>query len=410
MRIINPLASAYFRSATGWLGGKVVVFSLLGLLNQSLLTRNLTRTDYGLLVWLGTIIGLLAPVGLPGVSTAITGAVAKGFDGNFRKGSVQEILGGAVGGIILLGFAWYQWAVVGSHSGAFVFVAAAVVGPGIWLDTHTSFWNGKKDFRSIFWWSVMVRTIQVAATYGVFFISTNIVLVAVIQVGLQALANLFAVGTLLRSPHVGHQHSQEYAQYGVVSSWLYLVGTLSSQLDKLIIGIFFGLEPLALFTVGELLYQYIYKIPGSMLQQILSPRLAAMSVRDAVVWMRKRQWMIVVVVVAACGVTALALPSVYPLVFSAKYNDSITFAYLFLGCIVLGTPSMAVGSVFKAHAMKKETGISWAILALTPLAVVPLFGWWWGLIGIVAARGVTNAIAGVYYTLALSQIAKGNPA
>jgi len=407
MRIINPLASAYFRSATGWLGGKVVVFSLLGLLNQSLLTRNLTRTDYGLLVWLGTIIGLLAPVGLPGVSNSIRGAVAKGFDGNFRKGSIQEILGSMIGGVILLGFAWYQWAVMGSPTGAFVFVAAAVVGPGLWVDTHLCYWDGKQDFRAVFWWSVITRAVQVAATYAVFLISANIVLVAAAQVGLQALGNLVAVGALLRSRQVGHQYSAEYSRYGVFSSWLYLAGTLSAQLDKLIIGTFLGLEPLALFALGELLYQYLYTIPGGILQQMLHSRLARMPVHEAAMWLRQHQWILFVGVTAACGITALTLPYVYPLIFSAKYADSIKYAYLFLVCIVCAVPMMGVGTLFKAHAMKRETGISWAMLALTPLVLVPLLGWLWGPVGIILARCVTNASASVYYTYTLSRIAQG---
>ena len=408
MRIINPLASAYFRSATGWLGGKVVVFSLLGLLNQTHLTRNLTRTDYGLLVWLGTIIGLLSPVGLPGVSNAIRGAVAKGFDGNFRKGSMQEILGGAVGGLILLGFAWHQWAVSGSSAGAFIFVAAAVMGPGLWLDTHLCYWNGKQDFRAIFWWSVATRTLQVAATYGVFFVSKNIVLVAATQVGLQALGNLVAVGALLRSPQVGRQYSPEYSRYGYFSSWMYFAGVFSSQLlDKLIIGMFLGLDSLALFAVGELLYQYFFSVPRGILQQVLSPRLAQMSGREAAVWMRQHQWLPIGGLAAACGIAALVLPYVYPLVFSAKYNASIQYAYLFLVCIVCSAPGLWVESLFRAHAMKRETGVSAAITSLTPLVLVPLFGWLWGAVGIILARCVTQAAASIYFTYALSRIARG---
>jgi O-antigen/teichoic acid export membrane protein len=60
------------------------------------LTHYLAREDYGLLVWVGTIIALLAPFGLPGISTSITGAVAKGYDGNFTRGTWLEMAGGGL--------------------------------------------------------------------------------------------------------------------------------------------------------------------------------------------------------------------------------------------------------------------------------------------------------------------------
>lgn len=76
------------------------------------------------------------------------------------------------------------------------------------------------------------------------------------------------------------------------------------------------------------------------------------------------------------------------------------YAYLFLGCILLGSPAFMVGALIKSHGMHKETKISWMILNLTPLILLPLFSWLWGLVGIVVARVCTNlCISSYYYNL-----------
>jgi len=132
----RPFASVYFRSASGYLAGKFLIVSLAGLANQYLLTHYLAVKDYGLLVWAGSILALLSPFGLPGISNSIVGAVAKGYDGNFRRGTWLEMLGGTFGGLVLLGLGSYYWFFVDNYPRALVCVVAGVLGPGLWLDTH----------------------------------------------------------------------------------------------------------------------------------------------------------------------------------------------------------------------------------------------------------------------------------
>ena len=189
--------SEYLRYAGGYLGMRFAFISLFGLMIQYLLTHYLGREDYGLLVWVAMVIALLSPLGLPGMSTSIMGAVAKGYHGNFRRGTLMEIAGGTVGGIVLLAIAAYYWFFQHDPVKTLIFIVAGVFGPGLWLDTHLFYWNGRKDFKAIFWWSVPVRFCQLAVTGGVLLFSSNPVLIFAFQTAVLVLANFRAVRKII---------------------------------------------------------------------------------------------------------------------------------------------------------------------------------------------------------------------
>ena len=404
----RPFASAYFRSAGTYLVLKLVFFSLAGLVGQYLLTHYLRKEDYGLLVWAGTIIALLSPFGLPGISTSITGAVARGYDGNFRRGTWLEIMGSTLGGLVLLGIAGYYRYWTHEETKFLVFLVAGVLGPGLWLDTHICYWNGKGNFKAIFWWSVPVRLLQLAAIALVFSFSTDPVLVFGVQTVIQVFANIAAPYGIMRYSNVNRNVSEDFQIYGNFTNWLYLGGSVSAYLDKLIIGLFFGLESLAVFSVGELVYTYFYKTPASMLSQIFMPRLAEMELREAARWVRKRQPYLVLMIIVLMAALAIVVPIIYPLMFSSKYKDSIYYCQLFLICIVLGSPTFLSGTILKSHAMKNETFKSWLLLTIFPLILLPSFSYFWGLKGLVFARGVTNIAISSYYIFLIKKLSMSN--
>lgn len=402
----RPFASAYLRSASGYLGGKLAIFSIAGLLGQYLLTNFLSKNDYGLLVWAGTIISLLAPFGLPGISTSITGASAKGFDGNFVKGTYQEMLGGTIGGVVLLGFAAYYWHFSHDLTKTLIFVAAGVLGPGLWLDTHICHLNGKKNFRAIFLLTVPIRLAQLAATAIILYFSSNPLYVFLVGTGIQVASNICAALGIIRFGRVNREFSKEYSSFGWLSNHNYVLGTLTSQIDKLIIGAFFGLENLAVFAVGELIYNYFYKVPKNMLDQIFMPRLAEMSVREAAIWIKKRQAVIMLGMLFVVLALALALPFGYRTLFSNKYNDSVLYAYLFLVNIFCSMPIFLTGAMIKAHRLKKETVIAQILISLTPMVLIIPFAYLWGLKGVVLSRIGQNVVVSGYCYILLKQKAR----
>jgi len=396
----RPFASKYFRYAGGYLAAKVAIFSLLGLVGQYLLTHKLTVNDYGLLVWVGTIIALLSPFGLPGISNSIAGAVAKGYDGNFRRGTWMEIIGGTLGGLVLLAFAAYYWIWLKDLTKAMIFLVAGVFGPGLWLDTQQCYWNGKRNFRALFWWSVPVRFLQLVATAAVLWYSTSPILVFFANTFIQVIANIGAAVGIIKYGNINNRNSEEFLSYGWVTNHLSILGTITSQIDKVLIGVFFSLEQLAIFAVGEMIYQYFYKLPKSFLDQIFIPRLAEMKLNEAATWVKKRQALIFIALVATLTLVGLAIPTAYNILFSTKYSKSVFYAYLYLANIVVSAPSLLVGATIRAHALKADVVVAQSIISITPLVLMVPFVLIWGLKGVVFARIAQNLVlSGYCYSL-----------
>lgn len=403
----RPFASAYFRSASSYLGAKLAIFTLAGLAGQYLLAHYLQKEDYGLLIWVGTIIALLSPFGLPGISTSITGAVARGYDGNFRRGTWLEMAGGTAGGLVLLGFAGYHWFWAHEGTKALIFIVAGVLGPGLWLDTHLCYWNGKKNFKALFWWAVPIRLLQLFATTAILlYFSSNPLWVFSVQTVIQVTANIGTAIGIMKLGGINKETSKEYQSYGWFSNYLYLFGTITSQLDRLIIGVFFGLEKLAIFAIGELIYNYFFKTPKSFLDQIFVPRLAEMRLGDASKWVKKRQPYLIIGMLALLLLIALSLPTAYRILFSEKYTESIFYAYLFLLNIFVSTPGFLVGAIFRSHGLKKESVIGQMIISLTPILLIPMFANFWGLKGVVFARIAQNIILSGYFRFFLMNSSK----
>lgn len=393
----KPFASDYFRSAVGYLTIKLAIITLCGLVSQYFLTHYLIKEDYGVLIWIGTIMVLLNPFGLPGISTSIIGSVAKGFDGNFRRGTWLEMVGGTIGGVVLIGFGTYYWFWTHDDTKALIFVVAGVLGPGLWLDTHQCFWIGKKNFKALFWWAVPVRIFQLFTTVAVLIISPNPVLVFSMQTVIQVASNIGAAVGIMIFGKLNNEFSIKFQSYGWFSSFLYIFGTIGSQVDKVVIGTFFGLEKLAIFAVAELINYYLFKIPKNLFHQIFVPHFAEKSLKDGSRWIYKQLPFLFISTIILLFMVGISLPTVYKILFSSKYVDSIYYAHLFLINVLVSSPVLFVEALIKSHGLKKESAIAQIIISLIPLVLIFPFAFLWGLKGIVFVRIAQNITLSSYY-------------
>jgi O-antigen/teichoic acid export membrane protein len=367
--LFKGLYSSYFGSAAMFLALRTLVVGAAGLISQSLLAHALEREDFGSLVWAWTMISVLAPFGLPGISASITGAVARGCDRNFVRGSVLELLGGLCGGMVFIAMAMTYYF---RHQEVlfWIFIIAGVTCAGVWLDTPLSLWNGRKNFRAIFMYSTLLRLTQLAVLVAVLHIAPYPAVVFASQAGLAAAGNIGVFLYLKRVGRLNDEYSREFEAYGWRYTWLSLAGTLSSYMDKLIIGTFFGLKNLAVFAIGELLYSYVFKEPSYFVAQIFIPRLAQMKLCDAIHWVCARYWYLAGTFVAAAILAAFLLPYVYPLLFSVRYSESIYYGYVFLVGVAASSPTVLLGALLISHALKRETTFLSCFIATAPLVTV----------------------------------------
>jgi O-antigen/teichoic acid export membrane protein len=372
------------------------------------MAHGLEKEDFGIVVWGWTMISILAPFGLPGISVSITGAAARGLDRNFLRGSIMELKGSLGAGMVLLAMAV---AYLCRHQPTlfWIFIVAAVTIPGVLLDTPLAFWNGKENYRAMFRFSVGLRLIQLGILVAVLRLAPYPVLVFGSQAGVVAVGNLGAFFYLRHSGGLGQGYSEEFESYGWRYTWLIVAGTLSSYLDKLIVGGFFGFKNLAVFALGELIYTYVFKVPSGLVTQIFIPRLARMGLGEAVCWVKRHYGYFAGSFILAAGIAALLLPVVYPLVFTASYAESVYFGYVFLAGAAASAPTVLLGALLKGHALQGETTALALFVAAVPLVTVTSGGLLGGVPGVAWGRVVGYAVISAGYIALLSMLSLRTP-
>jgi len=397
--------SSYYRSAAGYLILKIFVLGVAGLVSQSLMAHSLEKEDFGAVVWGWTMISILAPFGLPGISVSITGAVAKGFDRNFVRGSILELKGGLCGSVVFLAMA-LAYLFRNQEILFWIFLVAGITGAGVWLDTPMALWNGRKDFRAIFRFSAGLRLLQLTALIAVLRVAPHPAIVFASQAAVAAIGNIGALFYLLRASGLNNEHSKEFESYGWRYTWLTVAGTLSSHLDKLIVGGFFGFKNLAVFAIGELIYSFVFKVPSGFVTQIFIPRLAQMEIGGAVRWVRRHYWYLAGAFVAAAGIAALLLPVVYSLLFTVRYAESIYYGHVFLVGVAASAPTVLLGALLKGHALKRETTALTLFITAVPLVTVILGGLLSGVPGVAWGRVAGYAVISAGYIALLSALTR----
>lgn len=392
-RLLN---SSHYRSAAGYLILKTIVLGLAGIVSQAMMAHTLEKEDFGLVVWGYTMISILAPFGLPGISVSITGAAAQGLDRNFIRGSILELKGSLFAGLVLLAMA-AAYLYRDQPTLFWLFIIAAVTIPGVLLDTPLAFWNGRENFRSVFRFSTCLRLVQLGMLVAVLRLAPHPVLVFASQVAVAALANLGAFFYLQRSGGLNQGYSEKFESYGWRYTWLITAGTLSAYLDKLIVGGFFGFKSLAVFALGELIYTYVFKVPSAIMTQIFIPRLARMELGEAVRWVKRHYWYLAGFFMLAAGITSLLLPVAYPLLFTARYAESIYFGQIFLAGAAASAPTVLLGALLKGHALKKETTMLSCFITATLLSTVTIGGLWGGVPGVAWGRVAGYAVISAAY-------------
>jgi|GEM_PF-3298080 len=402
----NLLKSKYFFSSAGYLGGKFVFFSLFALGSQYLLAHNLSIESYGVIVWANTILSTLGFLSLPGLSQSLVSAVSKGFLGNYALAFKEKLVFSSLGALVISGVAGYYF-YKGQQQLSLVMFFSSLFSFGLWMDLQEAFWNGKKEFKKIFLFSSGIKLLQLILLFVTFKFTSSVVVVFATQMFLGAFSNLAMSWHIARSYGANKPYSKEYHDYGKYLSWLGVLALTAGQVDKWVVKGIAGLNSLAVYAVGQLIYTYFMKVPAGIMASIFQPRLAGMSVRDAAKWLLVRQPIILFSLTCLVAVVALVLPFVYPVLFSEKYKGSIYYAYWFLACVAVSGPQMLIGTLLKAHTLKKEMFISQVLLSVAPFLAIP-FGFLWGLDGVIWSRFVGMLALSVWYLFMVRHLANTN--
>lgn len=372
----------------------------LGLLLTIAFARLLSKEIYGQYNYIMAIIGILAIFSLPGMGTAITQAVARGYDRTLIMGIKEKFKWSILGSITVLGVGIYYF-LDGSILLGKCFMISSLLFPFFEnFAVYRAFLSGKMAFDKIAKYQVMTETLSILATFLAIYFTRNLMLILITSLASNALLRGYFFR--LTSKDIQSQSNDtEAISFGKHMTVAEIPEALRNHYDKLIIGIFLSFPELAIYSIAlgfsDLINPFRTIIPA-----LIFPKLSKMDKKTAYSEVRKRWPFIVLGFGILAGILITFCPYIIPLLFSQKYIESVLYAQLLLVSMIIAAPVPVINkALFPSQKRVNELyklRISSSVIAIVLLTLLVLN---FGLLGAVIAIILTRTY-NVLYSLKLA--------
>jgi len=391
----------YYVKNSSYLITARVVSTILGLLLSISFARFLPKEIYGQYGYIMSIIGILAIFTLPGMSTAITQAVARGHDRVLIEGTKERFKWSILGSIAVLGVGIYYFLNGSILLGKCLMISSLFFPFYQNFQTYNAFFSAKKQFGKVAKYQIIIRAISVPVTALVIYLSRDLMLILV--------ANLFTLsllrGYFFRSASKSMENEsndKEAIPFGKHLTVQNIPGMITAWGDKIIIGTLLGFPELAIYSIAKA-FSTLVRTSMAPIAELTFPKLSEMNEKEAYSAVKKRYLHLMLLTVAVCGVAIALCPYIIPLLYSVKYIDSVFYAQLLLVALVLGIPmSIFNKALFPSQ---REIGKLYKFRIFHPTIMIILFIILtpiYGLLGAVLARLIAN-LFGVIYSMRLAK-------
>jgi O-antigen/teichoic acid export membrane protein len=311
------------------------------------------------------IVTLVGTFCLLGTGQAVLLSAAQRMDGNLQR-LIRSKLWANFGGtcLILVAAAYYEYFARSSHSIALALAAAAFLFPVYNLsDTWTSWLNGRAHFSALAFGRILASALPLLGLAGAAVLGViELWILVVVYFVLLGIQNLFMLAKVY-STRENDRIDSSILSNGRHSNMSMMFGSLIA-LDVVILNHISSANEVAVYALA-LVFPELIKSLFAIVNQYFSPRL---SNGDSipVIWANLRLKFAAVCIffifIAIAG--WVCIPSLFPLLFSDKYSDSVDYAKWlwvfsalsgatsFLGVALLATKRLIfIYGVFVGHPM-----------------------------------------------------------
>ncbi len=332
-----------------------VVERLTGFVVMFVLFRMLTKEQVSEYSYIQTVLSICAIFAIQEFQNTVSQSVSRGFLGVYRQASLIALRWSLLGSLFLFGFAaWYG--IAGQLRLAYGFVIAAVIFPMFHGLSHwKGLYLGEKNFSGFALAESTNSLIKVMFIIIVFLSyltsfskidlkSTEswmkpvesqqaLLIIIFIYLAVPAAQNLRQSVRCFRRVSKNAPVENGALAYGLHANWFSAVGTVASNLDRVLIFTFLSSPLLAVFVAAEKFAEVLQSIVQD-LGATLAPKFAVMSGYTRSLNSKLKLFSFGMGVLIMLF-TILALPKLLLLVFGESYRESIIYAQLLMGGVAL---------------------------------------------------------------------------
>lgn len=372
-----------------WLTISNVVSSITAFLSSIAFAYFVPQDTFGIYQYILTVVGLLTIVTMPRINDAVSRAVSRGKEGEFRHGLHSRLRWGILASIGALAIAAY-YAIKGNAMFATAFVVVAAF---VWffdaLGLFIAYLKAKRLFREAVSYKVVGRVVTLGVTVLVIWQTQNLLAIVITYfVTLTVVRTVSHYLVVLRHPP-NAEYEPDTLRYGKSLSLLATFKTGVAQLDKILVYHYLGPVELAIYffatapvdqvrsafaALSDLASPKFSQADGSVLRSTLLPKL-----------LRFELVVLIPVVVAYIVV----IPYLFPLVFPA-YGDYVLYTQIYAFSLLF-FPATLLSTALVAQKRERALWVSRILMPLVRLCILIVAVQGWGLIGMTVGVVLVNA-------------------
>ncbi len=306
-----------------------VIQIVVGILLSVVLARFTSEKILGQYNFLISILTIFSIISLPGINVSLLRSVARKKHGTYKKAVKFSFLWSLAGLPLTLLIGAYYYFYDEQIIGIGIFVAA-IFSPLIFpFASWDSLYQGQSKF-SISTYFNSIKTVIIAGfvSVSIFFGKDNLILIFISYLASNTFTNLLFY--YLSFKHIKNddiENSWKKSSYKL--SLIAVISLIYDHADKIIIGVFFEPEKLAVYSIAVSIIIYL-RTAIKMLIRVIMPKLFAADKELLQNILRKYIVKFFVVLILGSIVFYFLLPFVITILYSTKYENSVFYAQIYL--------------------------------------------------------------------------------
>lgn len=367
----------YYLKSSFWVFAFQGIRILSALILSIIFARYASKEVFGNYSYILSILAILSIVSIPGLNLSMLRSIAKGYDGVYKKGVRLSFFWSLLGipCLLLVGGYYYFFNVriigIGLLLSAIVF--PFYYAPGFWAILL----QAKQKFFRFAQYSGVKQVVSTVIIIGAILISKgNLLIILACYLLTWTFFNLYYYFKCLRNVK-NNRADKNWKITGYRVSMISFISYIYDYLDKIIIGLFFGPIPLAIYSIAVSITIQLRTLVKEGFK-VVWPKIYRMKEQS----IRKNIKRLVILVFASslvCSVIIiLIIPYLLPLLFSDKYLPSVPFAQVYVMTIPLFS-LMALLEVFSygldmEKKVIKTRYVASAVNVILYLVLIPTMG------------------------------------
>ncbi len=360
-----------------WLNLNSIIGSALSLILTILFAHYLSKEVFGIYKYILSMAGIAVAFSLNGINTAVTRAVAQGYDGIFKKSIVIQmkwVIPQAIFTLILSIYYFYYGNTVYGIS----FLIVSLLGPiSSIANTYTALLNGKKDFETFSIYGIISNLIYFTLSFLTVVLLPNVVYLVLAYFIATAGSNVFFCFKAYNKYKLNDNFRKEDVTYGKHISLLNIIGMVAAQLDNVIVYHLLGPAALAIFSFATIIPEKIRTLFGFISTAAL-PKLSENDNLGISTNIGKKIEHLIMMAIIISSVYIVMAPYIFEWFFP-QYLSSVIYSQVFSLSLIAIAANIPVTKLY-ADKLQKElyivgtTGPIAKVIIL--LFVVNIFGIW----------------------------------